>query len=182
MVRWLCKPQRRGRRRNFIFPVWEQTGFWASVFCRHRKAMWASWNSRPYRTFIHLFKVYRTGTSLGQWQRFQAPGAGYLGSIPAQGTRSHTQQPRVCRPQPKILNAARHSGHPADTWNSWINKYIFFKLFKKTLQDKFRDGRDIVGQCPGCCKLHHDRLGRHKGSTLTSPPKELSSVCLTGQN
>ena len=46
-----------------------------------------------------------------------ASNAGWLGSIPGQGTRSHRPQLRVCKPQLKILCAA------TKTWCSQINKY-----------------------------------------------------------
>ena len=45
-------------------------------------------------------KISNTETSLMvHWLRFHTPNAGGLGSIPAQGTRFHMLQLRVCMPQ-----------------------------------------------------------------------------------
>ncbi|TEA37609.1 hypothetical protein DBR06_SOUSAS5310036, partial [Sousa chinensis] len=53
-----------------------------------------------------LLKVV-LGTSLVvQWLRLHTPNAGGLGSIPGQGTRSHTSQLRVRMLQLKNLHAA----------------------------------------------------------------------------
>ena len=54
------------------------------------------------------------GTSLVvQWLRLRAPNAGGLGSIPGQGTRSHTLQLKVRMPQLKIPHAAMKILHAA---------------------------------------------------------------------
>ena len=48
---------------------------------------------RSSKQLCHLKTIYVLGTSLVvQWLRFHAPNAGGLGSIPGQGTRSHTLQ------------------------------------------------------------------------------------------
>ena len=53
-----------------------------------------------------------------QCVRPRVPSAGGLGSIPGQGTRSHTQQSRIHMPQLKILHST------VKTWQSQINKYF----------------------------------------------------------
>ena len=56
---------------------------------------------------ITWYKNVKWGTSLVvQWLRLRAPNAGSLGSIPGQGTRSHTLQLRVCMVQLKTPHAA----------------------------------------------------------------------------
>ena len=62
------------------------------------------------------------GTSLvAQWLRPQAPNAGGLGSIPGQGTRSHT-------PLLKVLHATMK------TRRSQVNEYIVFKVLQEKRQ------------------------------------------------
>ena len=57
------------------------------------------------------------GTSLvAQWLRLHTPSPGGLGSIPEQGTRSHTWQLRVHMPQVKILRASTKMEDPV--WHS----------------------------------------------------------------
>ena len=46
-----------------------------------------------------------------QWLRLQAPGAGDLGSVPGQETRTHTPQLRVTEPQLKIPQATTETPH-----------------------------------------------------------------------
>lgn len=58
------------------------------------------------------FKNYNLGTSLVvQGLRLRVRNAGGLGSIPAQGTRSHV--PRLKSPHAATKDASRHSEDPA---------------------------------------------------------------------
>ena len=46
-----------------------------------------------------------------QWLRLQAPGAGDLGSVPGQGTRTHMPQLSIPKPQLKIPRTATETPH-----------------------------------------------------------------------
>ena len=71
-----------------------------------------------------IFKVHSLQTSLVvQWLWLHVSNAGYLDSIPGEGTRSHMSQLRVCMPWLKIPHAA------TETWCSQINKEVYFIYF-----------------------------------------------------
>ena len=60
--------------------------------------------------------VKDSGTSLvGQWLRLHAPNAGGPGSIPGQGTRSHTWQLGMLRAASKTPRS-RMNGHHTESW------------------------------------------------------------------
>ena len=53
-----------------------------------------------------------------QWQRICAPDAGFMGSIPSQGTRSRMPQLKSCTPQGRLKSLHVET----KTWRSQINK------------------------------------------------------------